>query len=598
MLGIRTVLLLCCAAAGLSLSLSASVTTDVTHVSLGGWVEVSWSGVEDRAVAREDVTFWHGSGHDEFTSVLTAGCWLGFYPAGANYTVVPAITGSTADQPLTATAPWRYIDCDTVDTHMSTGSGSFRFIMDSKLRTDIEFALFTGGYSTPVLQAKSDVVLFDDKNAPGQIHIARMKDPSIMSVQWNSRYNTTQTVRTRTKNPGNPPDSPVSQPEFSIYKTRSVTTITRQDFCGEPASSTGFVEPGYFYDALITGVAAGTTYEYSVGDDVHGWSEWMSFKGPAVANPHSQLFAIMLADMGVTFEDGSKYHWMEPSARNTTHHMIALKDSADIVLHAGDLCYATGYESKWDKFLTAIEPLASTVPYMTGKGNHEQDWHFPPEGEVPTFYKGADSGGECGVGTDARFHMPTAESGATHAQGWWSLDQGPVHFVMTATELDWSEGSDFYNWLEKDLSAVDRALTPWVVVFGHRQMWDAGGKEKNLVQAESLLVKYKVDLSLYGHVHYAERTCPMVSGKCVTEKDAAGYDAPIHAVIGNAGQGLSKFPAKPPAYDIYEKAEFGFSTLLAHNATHLTFNFFGNAPSDQAPPLHHTFTIVRKFPRV
>ena len=28
-----------------------------------------------------------------------------------------------------------------------------------------------------------------------------------------------------------------------------------------------------------------------------------------------------------------------------------------------------------------------------------------------------------------------------------------------------------YNWLEADLSGVDRSLTPWVVLYGHRPMY-------------------------------------------------------------------------------------------------------------------------------
>ena len=35
----------------------------------------------------------------------------------------------------------------------------------------------------------------------------------------------------------------------------------------------------------------------------------------------------------------------------------------------------------------------------------------------------------------------------------------------------------------------------------------------------------------------------MFRAKCVTTKDAAGYDAPIHAVVGNAGQSLTAVPA-------------------------------------------------------
>ena len=139
----------------------------------------------------------------------------------------------------------------------------------------------------------------------------------------------------------------------------------------------------------------------------------------------------------------------------------------DLVMHPGDLSYATGYESEWDRFMAMIEPIASRVPYMTGQGNHERD--FPLSGS--TIGKG-DSGGECGVPTQARFHMPTCAQPNTapcvgsparehsklqlppgHAHkrmsapvgsaddGWYSFNQGPVHFAVMNTELSSRFGS-------------------------------------------------------------------------------------------------------------------------------------------------------------
>jgi len=103
----------------------------------------------------------------------------------------------------------------------------------------------------------------------------------------------------------------------------------------------------------------------------------------------------------------------------------------DIVFHIGDICYASGYISQWDQFTAQIEPIASTVPYMTARfdllcmsctcvglllllimsfysftlcafsGNHERDW--PGTG---SFYGTLDSGGECGVLSQTMFYVP------------------------------------------------------------------------------------------------------------------------------------------------------------------------------------------------
>ena len=66
-----------------------------------------------------------------------------------------------------------------------------------------------------------------------------------------------------------------------------------------------------------------------------------------------------------------------PDANLTYEHMRK-STPADVALHIGDISYATGYAAKWDMFMTQASQLASTIPLMTGLGNHEQD--FPGKG--------------------------------------------------------------------------------------------------------------------------------------------------------------------------------------------------------------------------
>ena len=42
-----------------------------------------------------------------------------------------------------------------------------------------------------------------------------------------------------------------------------------------------------------------------------------------------------------------------------------------------------------------------------------------------------------------------------------------------------------------------------------------------------------------GHVHYAQRTCPLKAGKCMTPSTPGGYDGIVHLIAGNGGQALS-----------------------------------------------------------
>lgn len=598
---------------GIHGSMSASTPPTIeaapTSASFQDWVTVKWSlnsyyssQLDTNGISKklesvyEDRVYWTSEKHKGELEVnskpwLVSGCWVGLYPSDANFTAIPIISGSTADQPLTATAPWRHITCD-MGRIGDDNTTSFNFSMDARIRQDLVFALFDGGYDTPILLATSKVVKVTDKAGPMQVHIARQQDPTLLSVQWISAFNDdSQQVKWGS--------------ETGVY-TQSVisnaSTFTADMFCGAPAQTQGWADPGYAHEAMITGLKPGSKYYYMVGDDVHGYSQEFSFKGPQLADPHSSTFAIVCADMGETYDDLSLYHWEERDARNTVAHMREFV-SADVLLHAGDIAYSTGYQSEWDKFMTAIEPIGAQIPYMTGKGNHEQDWHHPPPGQPATHYAGADSGGECGIATDHRFHMPVqgssnaGHSNVTPAHGYYSFDQGPVHFIMLNTEMPSNTTDDMYQWFESDLMGVDRKVSPWLVVLGHRMMWDADGGDTYLHGMEPLLLKYKVDLALWGHVHYAEVTCPMYQGVCQNTTDEAGYDAPIHVVIGNGGQTLSPFPKTLPAYDVFHMHEWGFSTLEAHNATDLTMKLYGDGSLNTSAPLRYTLQLNRKYPR-
>ena len=85
----------------------------------------------------------------------------------------------------------------------------------------------------------------------------------------------------------------------------------------------------------------------------------------------------------------------------------------------------------------------------------------------------------------------------------------------------------------------------------------------------------------------------MYNGKCVTAVDEDGYDAPIHAVIGNGG------PQEPSAKSSSEWSRYlghdnGFVIIEAHNSSDLSITFFGDEPNAEAPPpLNHQHHIRR-----
>lgn len=43
--------------------------------------------------------------------------------------------------------------------------------------------------------------------------------------------------------------------------------------------------------------------------------------------------------------------------------------------------------------------------------------------------------------------------------------------MMMSTEHNFTQGSPQYEWMGKDLKNVNRSLTPWIVIAGHRAMY-------------------------------------------------------------------------------------------------------------------------------
>ncbi len=87
-------------------------------------------------------------------------------------------------------------------------------------------------------------------------------------------------------------------------------------------------------------------------------------------------------------------------------------------------------------------------------------------------------------------------------------------------------GSEQRAFIVEDLKALDRNRTPWLMVNGHRPMYVdstyTGPPDSDQVVAselrdslEDLFAAHAVDLTLHGHHHSYQRSCFVLSGKCI-----------------------------------------------------------------------------------
>lgn len=101
----------------------------------------------------------------------------------------------------------------------------------------------------------------------------------------------------------------------------------------------------------------------------------------------------------------------------------------------------------------------------------------------------------------------------------YSTDYGKFRFCIAATEHDWREGTEQYQFIEHCLASVDRQKQPWFIFLAHRVLgysssfWCAAegsfAEPMGRDSLQKLWQKYKVDMAIYGHVHKYQRTCPI-----------------------------------------------------------------------------------------
>ncbi|OAA35272.1 Purple acid phosphatase-lik [Metarhizium rileyi] len=405
------------------------------------------------------------------------------------------------------------------------------------------------------------------------------------------------------------------------------------------SSKSGVTYPSsrtWFNSVTIPGLSPATKYCYQI---VSTNSTKSTFLSPRLAGDKTPFSINAIIDLGVYGEDGytikmdgkkrDQIPYIPPSLNHTTIKRLAdTINQYEFVIHPGDLGYAdtwmlrghntkdgrNAYQAILEQFYDQLSPISSRKPYMASPGNHEAACQ-----EIPL------STGHCPAGqknfTDflTRFgsSMPTpfvstsrdakARINANKAKKlakppfWFSFEYGMAHMVMIDTETDFAgapdgpggsaglDGGPFGGpnqqllFLEADLASVDRTVTPWVIVAGHRPWYSTGAERCKPCRAafEGLLYKYGVDLAVFGHVHNSQRLMPVFNETV----DPAGLNnpkAPMYIVAGGAGniEGLAAVGAKP-SYTAFAYADdFSYATISFVHGQDLRIDFYRSSTGE------------------
>jgi len=290
-----------------------------------------------------------------------------------------------------------------------------------------------------------------------------------------------------------------------------------------------------FHMASMTGLVPGeeVTYRVNNGGD---WSDEFAFTPIDSSADHFEWISI--GDHGDSSE-----------AMDVSEAIIA-DNKAQMVTVSGDIAYADGEQSAWDNWFNFQQDSMTSIPWVTAVGNHENE---PGYGFTPYEHR---------FDSDGQIESETF---------WYSRNVPGIHMVFMSTEHDYTSGSTQYSWLEQDLSSVNRDVTPFVIVYGHKPMYSSNsyhGSEVELRAAlETLYVEQGVDLVIAGHDHFYERTWPVAGETVVTngmdDRFARGY-APIHLVIGIAGRSAYEELDEPqPEWSAFrENSTYGWTRLV------------------------------------
>jgi parallel beta-helix repeat protein len=264
-----------------------------------------------------------------------------------------------------------------------------------------------------------------------------------------------------------------------------------------------FSSAGPFREVDLTGLAAGTTYHYSIGG---GSDETFT------TAPTGSFTFDVIADVGAT----SHY----PDAP-TVHSQVASDDPA-FVLVPGDLTYADpNGQSVVDEHFNDVMTWSRRAAYMPAWGNHE--WQTPTSDDLRN-YKGRFAIPNAGT-------SPDAPSAGCCGEDWGWFDAGPVRFIAYPEKYTNATWSSWQTQVDPIFAAAQsNPSIQFIVTFGHRPAYSTGlhGGETQLANIlDTFGSRYsKYVLNINGHSHDYERYQPISGVTHITTGGATSLEAP------------------------------------------------------------------------
>ncbi|KAK0540349.1 hypothetical protein OC842_000537 [Tilletia horrida] len=472
----------------------------------------------------------------------------------------------------------------------------------------VVFQLLT---ALPLLAASASAVNYppipQDKSTPVQQRLS-YASPDSVAVGWNTYQKLAQ--------PCVAYGTSASNLSSNACSTSSVTYPTSRTWANT---------------VVLTGLTPATRYFYKINSTN---STVVPFQSPRQAGDSTPFTFSTVVDLGVFGKDGytiksaaerDNIPNIDPALNHTTIGEPTCSAGLWLRLR-GDLAYAddwffntanlldgtAAYEAILEQFYGQLAPIAQQKPYMVSPGNHEATCSEVTPSLCPNGQKNfTDFNLRFGSNMPSAFPSRSSDAAAMAARSkaktlakppfWFSFEYGMAHIVMFDTETDFPSAPDSpggssspnlnsgpfgapnqqLQFLEADLASVDRNVTPWLIVAGHRPWYTTSSSNTSNDGCtacrdafEGMFYKYGVDAALFGHVHNSQRLGPVFNGTA----DPAGLNdpkAPLYIVAGAAGnvEGLTKVASQPSYTAFANGVDYAFATVSVTNATNLKIQF-------------------------
>ena len=276
------------------------------------------------------------------------------------------------------------------------------------------------------------------------------------------------------------------------------------------------------YQATLTGLTPGTTYEYQiVGIDATNTaksSNISTFKTESSNNANTKFIVFGDSQSGVpTNPEYTPWH-------NTITKAYEQNPDANFVVNMGDLVEIGQSYQHWNNWFSAANGVINNIPEMPVQGNHE------------TYQDNTENISSSPKDFTSQFSVPqNGPSG--HIGQTYSYDYGNVHFVVLDSQEDEeAPANDTFlkeqaSWLESDLT---KNTQKWTIVMFHKTPYYNKATRNNPAVKDILtpvIEAHHVDIVFNGHDHGISRTYPINGSNYYTDYSKGT----VYYVTGRSG---------------------------------------------------------------